>query len=484
MNSSFTLRSLVVWIWLCAGLNVAGWALSAIGQLNAAGYAAVLAIGLIGFFAWRYYDRSECRSHASLQKWLHRFKRPLPLAFLILSIMAFVGGAIYAPTNYDGLAYRLPRVLHWLAAGKWHWIHTVFPRLNNRACGIEWVSAPVVALLKTDRFLFLINFITLLFLPGLTFGVLSRLGVRRRVAWHWMWIAPTGYCYLLQAGSIGNDAFGAPFALAAIFFALRARESGRARDIACSILSAALLTAAKTSNLPLLLPWAIAMLPSLRIMLQRPVATAAVCVVGIFSSFLPTAVLNSRFCGDWSGLSMEALKANGGMPLRLGANLVFISLVNVMPPVFPEADQWNRFEQRVMPPHLNARLHQVFTEPQAAEFHAEQMQIEENAGFGFGPTLFLALSALAAAVSCRRSFFKFQLHTFDGLCDAGIILTSWIAAIALLSQSTVYPIGRIMAPFYILLLPLLLMSPCHERLVKKYWWRAGAFSFSPSPPAS
>lgn len=475
MNSSFTLRPLVAWIWLCAGLNVAGWVLSAIGQLNAAGYIGVLAVGFAGFCVWRYCDKVERPSQAPLQKWLRRFKRPLPLSFLILSAMAFAGGAIYAPTNYDGLAYRLPRILHWLAEGKWHWIHTPFPRLNNRACGIEWVSAPLIALFKTDRLLFLINFITLLFLPGLTFGVLSRLGVRRRAAWHWMWIAPTGYCFLLQAGSIGNDAFGAPFALAAIFFALRARESGRARDVFCSILSAAILTASKTSALPLLLPWAIAILPALKIMLQRPVATAAVCVLGIFSSFLPTAALNWRYCGDWSGLSLEALQAGGSMPLRLGANVIFITLVNVMPPVFPEADQWNRFEQRVVSPQLNTRLHEALTEPQAAEFHAEEMQIEENAGFGFGPTLFVVISALVTAVSCRKSFFNFKLNTVDGLCETGIVLTSWVAAVALLSQSRVYPIGRIMAPFYILQLPLLLRSPYHEQLVKKCWWQAGAF---------
>ena len=474
-NSSFALRSLVVWIWLCAGLNVAGWVLSAIGELNAAGYIAVLVIGVIGFCVWRYFDRTERPSHAPLRKWFHRFRRPLPLGFLILCVMAFVGGAIYAPTNYDGLAYRLPRVLHWLAAEKWHWIHTPFPRLNNRACGIEWVSAPLIALFKTDRLLFLINFVTLLFLPGLTFGVLSRLGVRRQVAWHWMWIAPTGYCFLLQAGSIGNDAFGAPFALAAIFFALRARDSGRMRDVACSILSIALLTAAKTGNMTLLLPWAIAILPALKIMLRRPIATVAVCILGIFSSFLPTAVLNSRYCGDWSGLSLESLQTRNDMPLRLGANVLFISFVNVIPPVFPEADQWNRFEQRAMPPRLNARLHDAFTEVQPAEFHAEQMQIEENGGFGFGATLLLAVSALVAAVSCRKSFFQFRFDSFEGLYKAGIVLAPWIATLALLSKSTVYPIGRIMAPFYILLLPLLLRSPCHEQLVKRHWWRAGAF---------
>ncbi|HEV2330970.1 MAG TPA: hypothetical protein VGY56_19485 [Verrucomicrobiae bacterium] len=468
-------RWLTAWIWLCAGLNVAGWALSAMGQLNGEGYAVVLLIGTVSSFVWLHFDKSKRIRRKSFRKWLHRFKRPFPLAFLILSVMALAGGAIYAPTNYDGLAYRLPRVLHWLAAGQWHWIHTDFPRLNNRACGIEWVSAPLMALLKTDRFLFLINFIPFLFLPGLTFGVLSRLGARRRVAWHWMWIAPTGYCFLLQAASIGNDAIGAPFVLAAIFFALRARVSGRASDLFTSILSAALMTAAKTSNLPLLLPWGIAILPVLKTILQRPVATAAVCVVACFASFLPTAIANQYFCRDWSGLSLEALEEHGSLPTRLGVNTVYTAFCNLTPPVFPEADKWNSFVQREIPLRLIDKLQENFTEIGPARLLAPQMQTEEWAGLGFGVTLLAATSALVAVILCRKSFFQFRFRSFDDLSRTGIVLSAWVAAFALLSQSEVTPIARIMAPYYILLLPLLLRAPIHEQLLKKIWWRASAF---------
>src|SRR6185312_9470520 len=52
-------------------------------------------------------------------------------------------------------------------------------------------------------------------------------GVRPRVAWHWMWIVPTGYCFLLQAGGIANDAFPTVDGLAMMDFALRAREKCR-----------------------------------------------------------------------------------------------------------------------------------------------------------------------------------------------------------------------------------------------------------------
>ena len=77
--------------------------------------------------------------------------------------------------------------------------------MNNRPCGLEWLSAPLLLFTKSDRGLFLVNFLPFLLLPGLIFSVLTRLGVRARVAWHWMWLLPTGYNFLLQGGSLGND---------------------------------------------------------------------------------------------------------------------------------------------------------------------------------------------------------------------------------------------------------------------------------------
>ena len=469
-------NAVAIWIWLCAYLNCAGWFLSAVHQLNAAGYAIALAVWIATLFVGKQFFVSPVPSNAHslcFPRLVRRFKRPFPLAFLILSVMAFAGGALYAPSNYDGLAYRLPRVLHWLAAGQWQWVHTNFPRLNNRACGVEWVSTPLISLFRTDRMLFLINIISLLLLPGLAFSVLSRLRVRRRVAWHWMWIAPTGYCFLLQAGSISNDAFAAPLALAAIDFALRARISKRPVELFWSILAAAVLTSSKTSNLPLLLPWGIAILPSLKLLLQRPVATATVCLIAVFASFLPSAVLNARFGGDWSGVSLEADKPHGNIIFRTAANIALLGVINLNPPVFPESDQWNRFVQKELPKKLNLRLHETLTEPPAAEFWTYQMQTEENTGLGFGVTILLLVSAAFAATHWKSS--PLQFHFSHDLWRAAIIITPWVSTLALLSQSEVAPIGRILAPYYILLLPLLLVYPGHEHLVKRIWWRFAVF---------
>lgn len=471
-------RLVFIWIWLCAWLNCTGWFLSAIHQLNPIGYALSLAVGFGAFLVWKMSSAGgqitpAPPSHLS-HKLFRRFRRPAPFAFLVLAALAFLGGAIHAPNNYDGLAYRVTRVLHWLAAGQWHWIHTIFPRVNNRACGIEWLSAPLISLFKTDRLLFLINIISFLLLPGLAFSVLTRCGVRSRVAWYWMWIVPSGYCFILQAGSISNDSFAAPFALAAIDFALRAKTSRRPRDFFASILAAALLTGAKAGNVALLLPWAIAILPSLKIILRRPLATVVICIMAVFSSFLPSAIINYHYCHDWTGLALEDMQSQGSPFVRIPANLVLISVLNLSPPVFPEADRWNRFVQKTIPPDLSRKIQYSLAEPGAYQFLAPEMQMEENAGLGFGVTLLLFASMIAVAVHNGRALFHLRLASAEDWWRRALIVSPWISTFALLSQSTIYPVGRILAPCYILLLPLLLVVPGHGQLVKKTWWRAAA----------
>jgi hypothetical protein len=69
-----------------------------------------------------------------------------------------------------------------------------------------------------------------------------------------MWLLPTGYNFMLQAGSIVNDTFSAVCALAAIDFGCRAWKSRRLRDLCFSLLAIALMTGTKATSLPLFLP--------------------------------------------------------------------------------------------------------------------------------------------------------------------------------------------------------------------------------------
>lgn len=468
-----SVTGLSLWIWFCAYLNAAGWVLSALHQLNTTGYAVVMAVGLAALVVWRLKAPEPILPSARWAQWRRRFRKPFPLAFLILGALVFIGGALYPPSNYDALAYRIPRVLHWLAADQWQWIHTIFPRINTRSCGIEWVSAPVIALLKTDRPLFLINFISFLLLPGLVFSVFTRLGVQRRVAWYWMWLVPTGYGFLLQAGSIGNDLFGATFALAALDLALRTKTSRSPRDFLTSILAAALLTSAKTSNLPLLLPWALALLPSLNLIFRWPLRMAGVCVLALLASALPTMVLNKKNCGDWSGMVYETgyFKSAPVTQTIVGAGL--LTLENFTPPVFPLADKWNQNVNRFIPPKLQTILDETVMPPDS-KLQVVQMQIEEQAGLGFGVCLLVLLSGLAAVYWkwCQRQSIASKAYRWSW--QRLVRFAPVISLLALFSQSHMCTISRLVISYYALLLPVVLAGAAQGWVIRQRWWQVGA----------
>ena len=469
-----TPASVAVWILFCAFFNCAGWLLSVLHQLNAAGYTVTFILGITAIILLRQRLFTGDFPRWNWRKLRRRFGRTFPLAFLILAFLAMLGGALYAPSNYDAMAYRVPRTLHWLAERRWHWIHTDFARLNTRACGFEWLAAPIIALTRTDRLLFLLNTVSFLLLPGLVFSVLTRLGVRARAAWHWMWLLPTGYSYLLQAGSLGNDLFGAVFPLAALDFALRARTSQKARDLWFSVLAAALMTSAKSSNLPLLLPWLVALAPSLRLLRKKIPATAAIGAVAALASFLPTAALNWKYSGDWTGLAVEktvlGTGERGESASRLGYNCIVLLAENLAPPVFPWADSWNAAVLNIIPPAWNQRLEKIF-EPSQAHLVLGELEVEESAGLGFGVTTLLLAGLAAIRSGCAPG----QTYSErNKLFRRSIIACAWVSLAVFLAKSGWATAARLVTPYYALTIPLLLVGDAQARLVRSRWWKRGA----------
>ncbi len=462
---------LVAWLLFCAFCTGAGWILSWLHALDAAGYSAAFALGLaVVLLLWR------CvRVHlADWRLWQRRrrFRRLFPLAFLVLTVMAVLGGILYSPVNYDGLAYRTPRLLHWLAAGRWHWIHTEFTRLNTRAPGFEWVSAPFIVFTRTDRLLFLINAASFLLLPGLIFSLFTRLGIRRRVAWHWMWLLPTGYCFVLQAGGIGNDLFASLFGIAALDFALRARRSHRCRDLWLSILAAALMTGSKANTLPLLLPWAIAILPSTRLLWRRPFALLTGGAAVLLVSLAPMVLINLKHTGDWSGLAAEqGRRVDSGSIVHVANNAVLLTIQNLAPPVFPLAGAWNRLVARDTPTWLRSRLERSF-EPAGAHWQLGEMQIEEDAGIGFGVSLLLVVDFLYSAFGKGFRTGPPRVSFSGDRWSVLIIASTFIAVLALMFRSGLADAARVTAPYYVMMASALLALRGQGRLVRANWWRS------------
>lgn len=461
-----------VWIWVSTLATLAGWSLSAVGQLNRGGYLVFggLVAAIAFWFGREAFGWPAAGTGFKWSKARRRFGRWLPVCFLGLAVLVFLGGALYPPSNHTGFTYRTPRVLHWLMEEHWHWIHTPNYRMNNRACGFEWLTAPLLLFTKSDRGLFLINFVPFLLLPGLVFSVLTRLGARGRVAWHWMWLLPTGYSFLLQAGSIGNDTFPAVYALAAVDFGLRAWTSRRVSDLWLSILSAALLTGAKASNLPLLLPWGLVVLGLLPLLRRRAGATVGVILLAGVVSFLPTAALNVRYCGDWSGLRLE----HAGMDMQnpfvgIWGNALLLLSDNFAPTFFPLAGWWNRSALSFLPQALAA--------PMVANFEkgfvlVGELPTEDWAGLGFGLSMLLTVGLLAgfrAGSAANRDCAGRRLIPRGVRWCA--LAAPWLALLAYCMKSGMVGPSRLISPYYPLLLPALLMGAGQAGIVRRRWWQ-------------
>jgi hypothetical protein len=469
-----------LWIWISVFASAVGWTLSAFGQLNRIGYG----ICFIAFVIFLWLGCKELGLIPAgklfcLKKFLRRFRHPLPLCFAALAILVFLGGALYPPSNYTGLNYREARVLQWLAHGHWFWVHTANYRMNDRACGIEWLTAPLLLFTKSDRALFLINFIPFLLLPGLIFSVFTRLGVRARVAWQWMWLLPTGYDFLLQAGSIANDTFPAVYALAAIYFAASAWSSRCVADLWHSILAAALLVGAKASNLPLLLPWAILIFLVLPLLRRKPVATLAVILLAALVSFLPTAILNVHYCGDWSGTKLEPPFMIIKNPwVGLWGNSFQVLLANFVPPIFPMAGWWNLHAPLFMPRFMVAAAKDYFD---TGFFSTGELPTEDWAGLGFGVSLLLTVSVIGSFwIRGTASQMPATWKIPSALCRC-VLVAAWVSLAAYCMKSGMTTAARLIAPYYPLLLPLLFIGPAQSEIIRRWWWRrlvGGALFFA------
>ncbi len=471
------------WIGFVAALQVLGWLLSSLGQLGTAGYALGLPpVLLIAFFA------AGCRTHfpgsAATDPdsdaprgyfWRQpRFRRWLPRVFLVLAAGSLITGLLYAPNNGDGLGYRTPRVLNWLSTGHWYWIDTIDARLNTRTVAYEWVTAPFLALTASDRLLPLISLVSYLLLPGLLFALWRGLGVAGRVAWWWMWLLPTGYGFALQAGGILTDLFGTVFSVAAVQLALEARQRKDASAARFSVLAAALMIGSKVSSLPLLLPWALALWPVIPLLFRQRGALVVTAALALVSSNVPTALLNLRHCGDWTGLAAEtraqAIIGKGSPVAYLKHNAGLLLSQNLNPPILPAAGSVNRWVEGRLTESWKSWLN-ASAEDGVRAYKLRELVHEDFAGLGLPITILLGILLLAQA---RRARYHGNdggtlNPPFPGWLPA-VIWSPWIAFLVYATQSGITSAARLILPYYPLLITGLLGAGALATWVRRRWW--------------
>ncbi|MBV9999147.1 MAG: hypothetical protein JO015_08545 [Verrucomicrobia bacterium] len=455
----------LVFVLFATWLNLCGWILSGVHALNAAGYAFCLLLffSSAGFVLRR--GRFGAAALLALTRWRRRVLRPLPALWLLAFVLAFAGGLFFEPRNYDFLTYRLSRILHWWAEGRWHWITTNNDRMNISGPGFEWVLTPFVILTHSARPAALLNLLSFGLMPGLLFRSLTALRVRPSVAYQWMWLFPGGYCFVTQAGSAGNDAYAVTYLLAGITFAL---EADRTRNVAwlyASILAAALLTGVKASNIPLIVPVVTSWWPVRKLLFRRITLLVAVVAVAALSSFAPVAIANHLLTGQWAG------DAGGASGLQIfnpiaGAigNLLQLAVNTLLSPFVPFASLWsNVVAPRILQLPFGTWLRHGFPR---LDLTVREVASEENVGIGLGvAVLWIVLAArrviphAGTASVPSRSWPVGRMPVFlsiAGLLSLGVFLAKM--------GSEAGP--RLLAPYYLifLIVVLLFAGSRHPRL--------------------
>jgi hypothetical protein len=444
------------WILVSTWASLVGWSLSLNGHFNQTsytwslvflGFALALLCGKTNFLRSKAFFYPIC----FLKRLRENPFKPyywLPLLFIFVAFLTLAGGILYPPSNYDALSYRLPRILHWLDAGHWCWIDTPNTRQDYSAPGFEWLMAPLLVFFKTDRLFFFINWISFLLMPSLIFRTFRLAGISAKSCWWWMWLLPLGYGYVLQSGSIGNDAFATDYALASVCFVLSADKREKFPDFGWAILGVALLTGTKGSNLPLALPWFVAMLLRYRVWISNIPKLLPWMTIALMISFVPTAALNHKHTGSWNGDPTNLGKMNLSNPSAgFAGNSLMLAYSAAQPPFLPTSSRVNDMVAHLFPSEFKVWLLERFPR---FELKIGEIPMEETAGLGLGVIACFVLWIFKGRRSpVPLTILQEQPWFFLGI--AGLISLLFFMA-KMGSEST----ARLLLPYYpfLLLLPL------------------------------
>ena len=445
-------RFIALWIFWAFWASATGWILSSVHRLNSTGYAVAAVAGALLLYAYLRRFPLDLRPKRSLRQIARTLlsgwrRRPLQALFAILATLIFIGGALYVPWSFDAVSYRLPRTLFWWSHNGWYWTNSPDNRMDYSSVGFEWEMLPLILLTSTDRFLFLLNWIPYLFLPALLLRFFQGFRVSRALTRVLIWVIPAGGCYALQAGGIQNDAYATVYLLAAFIFLDVYKRQGKKSDLLLSMLAAALLTGAKTSNIFLLLPYGLMMVATL---LRRRDDISLILVAALpcaLVSFIPLMALCYVNTGNLSGDPRNTLRVQATHKVQtLAGNLVLLAEDMIQPPVTQpvrkELDRLTDWFQATPFSHWIAAGHPNYNNLRYGEY-----VYEGYAGPGSGITL-----VLAVIVILHLPFLIFKRAAYPDFFLAITAAAAWIAFLTSLSLISSNSMSRIAAPYYPLLI--------------------------------
>lgn len=391
----YILRLTALWVFFSIWASAAGWTLSLLGSLNLAGYLAALPFLVIPSACfWIGTSPPSTFSVSWKPRALRPARNPAKTAWLLITVIVLAGGLWHPPSNYDALTYRLPRMYYWLQNEAWYWIEGANFRQNIAGAGFEWQSAVIVTLTGSQRWLFLLNSIPFLFLPGLFFLACRGFGIRPRIARWWMWVMPMAYGITLQASSIGNDLPAAVLFVASLAFAAEARRGSPYLCLCLSALAAIAMTAIKITALPLGLPlfvfwgWT-----AWRLLSPARILTLGFALLPflLICSFLPMAWNCWKNSGSWDGNPGNKKGIAVTHPIAgLAGNGLNLIVGTFAPPLLPAAGSLSK--------KLDSSLGETEWYPWVQSHYptydldlGAEIPSEEAAGIGIGISVVVAL---------------------------------------------------------------------------------------------
>jgi len=277
-----------------------------------------------------------------------------------------------------------------------------------------------------------------------------------------MWLFPTGYGYLLQSSSICNDAFATAYALSATTLALRFAHHRKTRDLLFCLLSCALLTGAKASNLPLLLSVFLLLIFCWKTLLRAWRPIIAITLPLILVSLIPAAYFNWKYCGDWTGTRLEPPRFVSAPWIGLVGNFGQIFAQNFSSPVLPNARAFDSTLQSLLPSSIREALRLDFEGGFA--FGLGELPTEAS-GLGFGLSLLLLIASIFSIPSWHRYWRQSPLPI------RLFLIVGPISLIWFFTKTALAGISRVVLPYFPIALAFILAASNWPRLHRSLLFR-------------
>jgi len=192
-------------------------------------------------------------------------------------------------------------------------------------------------------------------------------------------------------------------------------------------------------------------------------------LTAVLISFVPTALLNIHYLHDWSGLSIEHAGMDMKNPIAgILGNAVLLVTNNFVPTFFPMAHWWNEHALSHFPGALARLMNANF---EGGYNILGEMPTEDWAGIGFGISMLVVISAVAGITKSRNTKHGTRTSPLAPRPSYLILIAPWFALLAYCAKTGMVTPARLIAPYYPLLLPLLLIGAGQSQVVCRRWWR-------------